>query len=89
MMRSLGLWIALSCLAAPAALLAQETRRSSIDVDHYKIDARIDVERQTLQATAADESVEQRGFSGVRPADDGDEPRLELWLGFCIRFCIH
>ena len=53
MMRSWGLWIALSCLAAPAALLAQEARRSPIDVDHYKIDAKIDVERQTLQATAA------------------------------------
>jgi aminopeptidase N len=52
MMRSLGLWIALSCLAVPSALLAQESRRSSIDVDHYKIDAKIDVEKQTLQATA-------------------------------------
>src|ERR1035437_8369173 len=53
MMRSLGPWVALSCLALPAALLAQEQRRASIDVDHYKLDARIDVERQTLQATAA------------------------------------
>lgn len=53
MMRSLGMWVALSCLAAPAALLGQEKSRSSIDVDHYKIDAKIDVERQTLQATAA------------------------------------
>ena len=25
----------------------------------------------------ADERIQQRGFSGVRPADDGDEPRLE------------
>lgn len=47
------MWVALSCLAAPAALLGQEKSRSSIDVDHYKIDAKIDVERQTLQATAA------------------------------------
>ncbi len=53
MMRSLGIWVALSCLAAPAALVAQEQRRSSIDVDHYKLDATIDVERQALQATAA------------------------------------
>jgi aminopeptidase N len=47
------MWIALCCLAAPAALVAQEKSRTSIDVDHYKIDAKIDVERQTLQATAA------------------------------------
>jgi aminopeptidase N len=53
MMRSLGMWMALACLAAPAVLLAQEQRRSSIDVDHYKIDARIDVDSQTLQAIAA------------------------------------
>ena len=53
MMRSLGMWIALAGLAAPAVLLAQEQRRSSIDVDHYSIDAKVDVERQTLQATAA------------------------------------
>ena len=33
----------------------------------------------------ADQGIQQRGFSGVRPADDGDEPRLEL----CFQFCIH
>ena len=53
-MRSVGLWIALCWLAVPAAaLLAQEQRRASIDVDHYKIDAKIDIDRQSLQATAA------------------------------------
>jgi hypothetical protein len=52
MMRSLGMWIALACLAAPAALFAQEQRKSSIDVDHYKIDAVIDVDRQALLANA-------------------------------------
>src|SRR5208283_844102 len=53
MMRSLALLFAVLCLALPAALRAQEQRRTSIDVDHYKIEAQIDIERQTLQATAA------------------------------------
>ncbi|MGO9242609.1 MAG: M1 family aminopeptidase [Bryobacteraceae bacterium] len=53
MMRSLALLFAVLCLALPAALRAQEQRRTSIDVDHYKIEAQIDLERQTLQATAA------------------------------------
>jgi len=53
MMRSVGLWIALCGLMAPSAMFAQESRRTLIDVDHYKIDARIDLDRQALQATAA------------------------------------
>ena len=53
MMRSLALLFAVLCLALPGALRAQEQRRTSIDVDHYKIEAQIDIERQTLQATAA------------------------------------
>ena len=52
-MRSLALLFALLCLALPAALRGQEQRRSSIDVDHYKIEAQIDIERQSLLATAA------------------------------------
>src|ERR1039458_4037269 len=57
MMRSWPLWIALALFAAPlqagAQAQAQDQRRTAIDVDRYKIDARVDIERQTLQATAA------------------------------------
>ena len=31
----------------------------------------------------AHQCIQQRGFSGVRPADDRDEPRLELCFQFC------
>jgi hypothetical protein len=38
----------------------------------------------------ADEGVQQSGLSGVGPADDGDEPRLELCFQFfCFGFCVH
>jgi hypothetical protein len=63
MMRSLAFVLAVSCLALPAALRAQEQRRATIDVDHYKIEAQIDVERQTLQATAAVTFVPQESGS--------------------------
>jgi hypothetical protein len=53
MMRLLAFVFAVSCLALPAGLWAQEQRRTAIDVDHYKIVAQIDMEAQTLQATAA------------------------------------
>ena len=53
MMRWLALLFAVSCLTLLPCLQAQEQRRAAIDVDHYKLDVRVDVETQTLQATAA------------------------------------
>ena len=62
-MRSLAFVLAVSCLTLPAVLRAQEQRRASIDVDHYKIDAQIDMQAQTLQATAAVTFVPQESGS--------------------------
>ena len=53
MKRRLACWIAAAALAPQALLWAQETRRGTIDVDHYKIEAQIDVENRTLSARAA------------------------------------
>ena len=66
-MRSLAFLSWPYCVSTlPAVLRAQEQRRASIDVDHYKIDAQIDMQAQTLQATAAVTFVPQESGS-TRP----------------------
>jgi len=53
----------ISCLTLPAVLRAQEQRRASIDVDHYKSMRRSTCQAQTLQATAAVTFVPQESGS--------------------------